>query len=187
MTGDGPPGRLVVGVGGSLASLAALRYAAAVAGRTGASLLAVLAWEPPEGETLHRRNPDPEWIRLWAEDARRRLTAAFDEGLGGVPDGLAVERRTVRDTPVRALLGAADRPGDLLVLGGAPRTGRWARPRRAPVRRAVLERADRPVVLVPGPALRRGEARLLRRTARTPVPDGAGTGVRGERGPQATG
>ncbi|MGW3371375.1 universal stress protein [Streptomyces hydrogenans] len=188
MSADGPPpGRVVVGVSGSLASLAALRHAAGVARRTGAPLLAVLAWAPPEGEVLHLRNPDSEWIRLWAGEARQRLAAAFDEGLGGVPDGLRVERRTVRDAPAAALLRAAHRPGDLLVLGSAPRTGRWARARRAPVRRAVLDRAARPVVLVPGPALRRGEARLLRRTARTPVPGEPGRGVRAEPGSQATG
>ncbi|MFD8014789.1 universal stress protein, partial [Streptomyces sp. NPDC059762] len=123
MTAAGPPpGRVVVGVSGSLASLAALRYAAGAAARTGVPLLAVLAWEPPEGEVLHRRNPDSDGFRLWAGVARQRLTAAFDDGLGGVPDGLAVERRTVRDAPASALLRAADRPGDLLVLGAAPRT-----------------------------------------------------------------
>ncbi|MGW7309631.1 universal stress protein, partial [Streptomyces sp. NPDC054835] len=64
--------RIVVGVSGSLASLAALRQAAALARRDGAELLAVLAWEPPEGEAAHARTPDRAWARLWADEARAR-------------------------------------------------------------------------------------------------------------------
>ncbi|MFE1384112.1 universal stress protein [Streptomyces sp. NPDC058740] len=159
--------RIVVGVSGSLASLAALRYATALARRDGAELLAVLAWEPPEGEAAYARVPDPAWARLWAGEARLRLTRAFDEGLGAAPGGLAVERRIVRDAPAAALRRAADRPGDLLVLGITPGRGRLGGPRRRPVLRAVLARAATPVVTVPGPLLRRGEARVLRRHART--------------------
>ncbi|MEU5920640.1 universal stress protein [Streptomyces sp. NPDC047141] len=81
-------GRIVVGVTGSLASLAALRHAASLARHAGAPLLAVLVWQPPEGEGLFARTPDRSWARLWGEDARRRLNEALLDGLGGVPDGL---------------------------------------------------------------------------------------------------
>ncbi|WP_405851573.1 universal stress protein [Streptomyces sp. NBC_00090] len=186
MTGTYPPvpeqavGRVVVGVSGSLASLAALRYATALARRESVPLLAVLAWAPPEGEALYARTPDREWARLWGRDARSRLRGAFADALGAAPEGIEVERRIVRDAPAAALRAAADRPGDVLVVGAASRRSRLARLRRRPVLRALQERAARPVVTVPGPVLRPGEARVLRRNARTSVPDGAGTEVRGE-------
>ncbi|MEU6977756.1 MULTISPECIES: universal stress protein [unclassified Streptomyces] len=161
--------RIVVGVSGSLASLAALRQAAALARRDGAELLAVLAWEPPEGEAAHARTPDRAWARLWADEARARLTRAFEDGLGAVPAGPSVERRIVRDAPADALCRAADRPGDLLVLGTTTGRGRLGGPRRRPVLRAVLARTGRPVLVVPGPVVRRGEARVLRRHARAGV------------------
>ncbi|MER8044678.1 universal stress protein [Streptomyces sp. NPDC094032] len=161
--------RIVVGVSGSLASLAALRHATALARRDGAELLAVLAWEPPEGEALAARIPDRAWARMWADEARARLTRAFEDGLGAIPDGPAVERRIVRDAPAAALCRAADRPGDLLVLGTTTGRGLLGGPRRRPVLRAVTARAERPVLVVPGPVVRRGEARVLRRHARTAV------------------
>ncbi|MFJ3767269.1 universal stress protein [Streptomyces sp. NPDC090082] len=70
-------GRIVVGVTGSLASLAALRHAASLARHAGAPLLAVLVWQPPEGEGLFARTPDRSWARLWGEDARWRLNEAL--------------------------------------------------------------------------------------------------------------
>ncbi|MFF8378165.1 universal stress protein [Streptomyces sp. NPDC015661] len=178
-------GRVVVGVTGSLASLAALRYATGLARREDRPLLAVLAWEPPEGEAMFARMPDRAWARLWGDDARRRLEEALVDGIGGVPAGLAFEGLAVRGAPASALCGVADRPGDLLVLGSAPGRGRFARFRRRPVLRAVLRRAAGPVLTVPGPVLFPGEARVLRRNARTSVPEKrAGTEVRG-RAPSA--
>ncbi|MFI9292119.1 universal stress protein [Streptomyces gardneri] len=172
--------RVVVGVSGSLASLAALRYATALARRESVPLLAVLAWEPPEGEGLYARRPDREWARLWGEDARDRLRSAFADALGAAPVDLAVERRIVRDAPAAALRAAADRPGDLLVVGAATRRGVLARLRRRRVLRAVQDHADCPVLTVPGPVLRPGEARVLRRNARVP-PVLAGTPTRPSR------
>ncbi|MEX0173182.1 universal stress protein [Streptomyces sp. LMG1-1-1.1] len=172
-------GRVVVGVSGSLASLAALRHATAVARRDGVPLLAVLAWEPPEGEALHARMPDRAWARLWAETARRRLEDAILDGLGGTPANVAFEGRAVRGAPADVLRALAGGPGDLLVVGSAPRRGRFSGPRRRPVLRAVLDRAPCPVLAVPGPSLLPGEARVLRRNARTSAPGGAGAEVRG--------
>ncbi|MFF7440664.1 universal stress protein [Streptomyces sp. NPDC008122] len=181
MTGPFPRdgGRVVVGVTGSLASLAALRYAAALARRDGRAVLAVLAWEPPEGEALFARMPDRAWARLWGEDARRCLEGALADGLGGAPSDLPFEARVVRGAPAGVLCAVAGRPGDLLVLGRAPDGGLLARLRRRPVLRAVQRRAAGPVLTVPGPVLLPGEARVLRRNARTSVPEGrTGTEVR---------
>lgn len=121
------PPRVVVGVRDSLAGLAALRRAITEARRTGRTLVAVLAWEPPEGEALYRRRPEPSWAALWAKDARRRLEEAFEEAAGGVPADLTVVRRVVRGAPGPVLCAVADHPGDLLVLGAAPAPG-GARP-----------------------------------------------------------
>ncbi|MFB6841340.1 universal stress protein [Streptomyces sp. NPDC056361] len=175
-------GRVVVGVSGSLASLAALRRATSVARRDGVPLLAVLAWEPPEGEALHARMPDRAWARLWEEDARRRLEDAVLDGLGRIPADVVFEGRAVRGAPADVLRALAGRPGDLLVVGAAPRRGRLSRLRRRPVLRAVLDRAACPVLTVPGPALLPGEARVLRRNARASAPDGAGAEARGRAG-----
>ncbi|MGW6395709.1 universal stress protein [Streptomyces sp. NPDC055103] len=177
---EGTVRRVVVGVSGSLASLAALRYATALARRESVPLLAVLAWGPPEGEGLYARRPDRDWARLWAEDARQRLRSAFADALGVAPADLAMERRIVRDAPGAALTAAADRPGDLLVVGAAPGRRRLARLRRRPVLLAVQDGAACPVLTVPGPVLRPGEARVLRGNARTSVPDGSGTEARAD-------
>jgi nucleotide-binding universal stress UspA family protein len=154
-------GRVVVGVSGSLAGLAALRTAARAARESGRVLVAVLAWEPPEGEALYVRNPDSAWAARCARDARARLDRAFEEAFGGTPPGVTVVREVVRARPDRAPCLLAAYPGDLLVLGA--RTGA----RRAVVRRRVLAHARCPVLTVPAPALARRERRALRRaTAR---------------------
>ncbi|MEU2559830.1 universal stress protein [Streptomyces longispororuber] len=151
-------GRVVVGVGGtSPTAVAALRAAAREALRSGRRLVAVLAWEPPEGEALYLRHPDPAWAEYWRAAARERLAAAFDEAFGGAPPGVDVERCVVRDRAGRALCRVASGPGDLVVLGA--RAGR----RRGRVRRYVDARARCPVLIVPVPPVPRGVRRALRR------------------------
>ncbi|MFH8612101.1 universal stress protein [Streptomyces sp. NPDC018029] len=157
-------GRVVVGVSGSLASLAALRAGAAEARRTGQVLVAVLAWEPPEGEALYLRHPDREWARHWWTEAKARLDRAFDEAFGGTPPGVVVERRVIRDHPGRALCEAATHPDDLLVLGARPH--RHITPR---THRHVRAHASCAVLTVRPPAL----PKALRRTLRNLTPDDA--------------
>ncbi|MCI3933874.1 universal stress protein [Streptomyces sp. AN091965] len=152
------PGRVVVGVSGdSLASLAALRVAAREARRSGRALVAVLAWEPPEGEALYLRHPDPAWAAHWRGVARARLAGAFDEAFGGEPPGVTVERRLVRDGPGRALCEVASRPEDLLVVGA--RGGWW----RGRIRRYAEAHARCPVLVVPAPVVPVALRRALRR------------------------
>ncbi|MFD8650592.1 universal stress protein [Streptomyces mirabilis] len=102
-------GQVVVGVSGSLAGLAALRTAARAARSSGRVLVAVLAWEPPEGEVLHARNPDSAWAARCAREAAARLDRAFEEAFGGTPSEVTVVRRVVRARPDRALCRATAR------------------------------------------------------------------------------
>ncbi|WP_425828003.1 universal stress protein [Streptomyces fractus] len=157
MDGERLCGRVVVGVGGSPASLAALRSAVAEARRSARPLVAVLAWEPPEGEAMYRRWPDAAWARHWFEEARARLAAAFEEALGGLPPDLDVTLRVVRSRPGPALLEHAARPDDLLVVGVRPRSLRRA------AHRHVRRHAVCPVLAVPVRPLQRAELRALRR------------------------
>ncbi|MEU1020275.1 universal stress protein [Streptomyces sp. NPDC005900] len=156
-TGMEHAGRVVVGVSGSLASLAALRVAAKEARRGRRVLVAVIAWEPPEGEALYLRRPDPRWARHWQAEARARLDRAFDEVFGGAPPGVAVERRVIRDSPARALSALAAHPDDLLVLGTRP-----GRRRPSRVHRRARARTACPVLTVPSPRPPKGLRRALR-------------------------
>ncbi|MEV7930664.1 universal stress protein, partial [Kitasatospora sp. NPDC088779] len=66
-------GRVVVGVSGSLGSLAALHRGVAEARSRGAELVPVLAWEPPGGEFGYRRSPCPPLLAAVREAAEQRL------------------------------------------------------------------------------------------------------------------
>ncbi|GAA0629434.1 universal stress protein [Streptomyces crystallinus] len=153
----GGPGRVVVGVSGSLGSLAALRVAAEQARRGGRRLVAVIAWEPPEGEYLYLRHPDRAWAAHWEQEARQRLDGAFADAFGGLPLGVEVRTVAVRGRPGPALCTVAHRVDDLLVVGA--RTGAW----RSRVRRYVLRHAECPVLTAPAPRAPKGVARELRR------------------------
>ncbi|WP_046727229.1 universal stress protein [Streptomyces humi] len=128
MSGDDAcgPGRVMVGVSGSLGSVTALCRAAAEARRRGAALWPVLAWEPPGGELAARRSAASillvdEWERL----ARQRLREVLAEVFGDAGPGVPVHGLVVRGDPGRALVELADRDDDVLVVG----TGRrgWHR------------------------------------------------------------
>ena len=166
--------RIVVGVHGSLGSLQALRWAADEAQERQVPLVPVIAWVPPGGDMAERSHPSPYLRRVWQEAASKRLTDAFDEGLGGLPDGLLVRARVARGDAGPVLVDLACQPGDLLVIG----TGR-----RHPVGRALhrsvgrycLAHAKCPVLAVPPSALmdemRHGLLPWPRRVRHVPVPD----------------
>jgi nucleotide-binding universal stress UspA family protein len=144
--------RIVVGVHGSLGSLQALRWAAAEARERHVPLVPVIAWVPPGGDLAERSHPSPYLRKLWRDAARARLAAAFDEGLGGVPDDLPVRPRVERGDTGPVLVDVADQPGDLLVIG----TGRRhpvSRALRRSVGRYCLAHARCPVLAVPPSAL----------------------------------
>ncbi|MEU6591856.1 universal stress protein [Streptomyces sp. NPDC046881] len=169
-SGDERAGRIVVGVSDSLAGLAALRRGIREARETGRTLVAVRAWEPPEGEALYLRRPETSWARLWADDARQRLERAFDLVAGGPPADLRIVRRVVRGPAGPVLCSVASAPDDLLVIGMSRRRGPFARLHRRPVHRFVPDRAGCEVLVVAGPRLLPHEARILRRDdAATPL------------------
>ncbi|WP_234543474.1 universal stress protein [Streptomyces shenzhenensis] len=168
-------GRVVVGVSGSLASLAALRRGVLEARRDGRTLVAVAAWEPPEGETLYAKWPDRAWVRMWEDEARLRLNRAFDEAIGGLPADLHVTCLVIRNAPGSALCAVARRHDDLLIVGAARPNGLRARTHRNPVRRQgepqfglrLLPRGRRDAAAT-GRRILRGTAQRAPRPARPP-------------------
>ncbi|MFE2410231.1 universal stress protein [Kitasatospora sp. NPDC059408] len=154
--------RVVVGVSGSLGSLAALHRAAAEARRTGAALVPVLAWEPPGGELGYRRSPCPPLLTAARDAADQRLRDALDAAFAGADPGVPVHPVVVRGETGPALVHIADRPDDLLVLGHGGNLLR--RGFRRSVASHCLREAACPVLTVPAPPLQRELEALHRRT-----------------------
>ncbi len=144
--------RIIVGVHGSLGSLQALRYAADEARLLSVPLLPVTAWVPPGGDIAERRHSSPYLRKIWRDDAWRRLWAAFDAGLGGVPADLHVEPHVARGEFGPVLVDIADQPDDLLIIGTGRRAG-LARALRRSVSRYCLAHAKCPVLAIPPSAL----------------------------------
>ncbi|GAA0276722.1 universal stress protein [Actinomadura nitritigenes] len=142
--------RVVVGVDGSPAGDAALRFALREAGLHGATVTAICAWWDPAVLPSPDRLPftDPEKLK---EQAKARFEATVAHGLAGCPE-VAVERRFVMERAQRVLADNA-RGASLLVvgdrgIGSSPRTLLGA------VTRAVLHEAPAPVAIVPEPGRR---------------------------------
>lgn len=154
------PRRVVAGVSGSPHSLQALRLAVELATALDATLLPVIAWEPPGGES--RARPYPESVTEgWADAAEARLLTAFDEGLGGVlPADLRIESHVVRGRAGHVLVTTADQPGDLLVVGKG-RPGILRRAWCGSVTRHCLAHATCPVVTIPPTSLATDAGRVL--------------------------
>ncbi|GGW25676.1 universal stress protein [Streptomyces alanosinicus] len=163
---DPPPAaRVLVGVSGSLGSATALSRAAVEARRRGAELWPVLAWEPPEGDLSSRRFPAatamvPQWERL----ARERLVEALREVFGGADTGLPGQALIVRGAPGPALVQAASRENDVLVIGTGQR-GRLHRALWPSVSRYCLAHATCPVLAVPPSPLQAELTAVHRRNA----------------------
>jgi nucleotide-binding universal stress UspA family protein len=143
--------RVFAGVHGSLGSLQALRYAANEARERHARLLPVIAWVPPGGDLAERRQPNLYLRKMWRDAAQARLWDAFDMGLGGLPEDLAIEALVVRGPAGPVLVDCADDPDDLLVIGTGRRGLRRVMGRSAS--RYCLAHARCPVVAIPPSAL----------------------------------
>lgn len=151
-------GRVVVGVHGSPGSLQALRYAVNAARSLDTVLVPVLAWTAPGGEIADRRCPVATLTGQWRLAAERRLLAAFDQALGGLPMDLDVCARVVRGSAGHILVDIADRAGDLLVVG-AGRRGALRHALHASIARQCVANARCAVIAVPPNPLARDVGR----------------------------
>lgn len=146
-----PLRRIVVGVNGSAASLAALRWAAGEAGLRRAALLVVHVWDctrrqlAPYATIASLPSPGEERTA-----ARARLTRAVRTALGPViPAGVTTE--LAEGLVARVLIDRAV-DADLLVLGATAPSAASTLPGAGPVARACVSRAGCPVVIVSAPA-----------------------------------
>jgi nucleotide-binding universal stress UspA family protein len=156
--------RVLVGVTGSLANLAALHVAVAQARQAEVPLVAIRAWLPVGGEIAYRRAPCPGLLQVWRQQARDTITAAFADAFGGIPDGLDVNCVLARGESGPALVAAADHANDLLVVGS--RRGVLSNFRFGSVDHHCLAHARCPVLAVPPPEMI-GDLRLIRGRWRT--------------------
>ena len=135
-----------VGIGDPARSAAALAFAFEEAEKRGASLIAVHAWDSPQGEigraTWALATPGRPALE---EEAARRLDSALADWQAKYPD-VHVSRDFVHAHPGRALVGLSAR-ADLVVIGRQMKRG--ALPGAGAVRHAVLNHAHGPVVTVP--------------------------------------
>lgn len=137
--------RIVVGVDGSPASRAALRLAAAMADRFGATLVAVETWEfTPVGALAAGGSTDLDELQRAAE---HRLARVVLEELGD--RDAAVEQLVVSDSPVAVLLREGER-ADLVVVGSRGMGG-FKGLLVGSVSQQVTHHASCPVLVVPPP------------------------------------
>jgi nucleotide-binding universal stress UspA family protein len=135
---------IVVGVSGSAASAAALRWAADEAARCGGQLRVVLVWSPDHRAAYapppHAGDPQQQMMRA------RRVLAATVQAVLGPTLHRDVTVEVAEGMPERALIDRSA-AADLLVLGSASAhalTGSSI----GPVIRTCLSRAHCPVVIV---------------------------------------
>ncbi|MET8573207.1 universal stress protein [Streptomyces sp. NPDC005012] len=133
---------IAAGVDGTPESLAALEWAAVEAGRRGAELRVVHAWEPRRVSGAEQESGSTEeqerWVRQGVEDSVR--------GLSERHPGLAVSTRIHRGEAVDGLLEIAD-GAEMLVLGSRGR-GLLLGFLLGSVGRQVISEARLPVVLI---------------------------------------
>ena len=149
------PGTIVVGIDGSPASKAGLRWAAEEAALRAARLVVIHAWSfvPPAPLAEPGLVPMPAIDYAGTIEAERNavveeLDAEFAEVFpGGVP--ASVERKLVEGDAGEALEDAS-RDADLVVVGSRGRSG-IAAALLGSVSRHVLDKAACPVVVVKAP------------------------------------
>jgi nucleotide-binding universal stress UspA family protein len=151
----GVPGTIVVGVDGSPAAQAALRWAADEARLRGALLVAVHAWTyvppVPIGEPSMIAQPSGDLagqLEAEREAAQAELEAALRDAFpGGAP--IEIESRLVEGDAAEALESEA-KEAELVVVGSRGRSG-IASVLLGSVSRHVVDHAPCPVVVVKAP------------------------------------
>lgn len=138
-------GPIVVGVDGSPASMAALRWAASMAAAQSCELVAVGVWEPhPMASYAPAAGPNADE----RERAEHALTAAVSDVVAAVP-AVRVRQVPAAGLPARVLLHQAEGAG-LLVLGTHRHAAAFS-PAAGAVALACLRGAPCPVVVVAEP------------------------------------
>jgi len=132
--------KIVVGVDGSEASRAAVRWAAAEAGLRGVALVAVEAWE--FSPLIFAAD-----VPVALDELRDSVTAHLHSVVTDeVPDGVEVVEMVVERAPVPALLGQCE-ADDILVVGSRGRGG-FAGLLLGSVSQQLAQHAECPVVIV---------------------------------------
>ncbi len=140
------PGTIVVGIDGSPASAAAVRWCAQVAAAVSARVVAVTAFEPllktiTDTDLSSDRRPIEHHVEQWIQPLRDA--------------GIEVETRLVRDVhPVTALTDAARDQAQLVVVGSHG-LGGFSGMRLGGVAVQLVHHTELPVVVIPaeGPAV----------------------------------
>jgi nucleotide-binding universal stress UspA family protein len=148
------PGTIVVGVDGSAASLAALRWAADEARLRDARLVAVHAWAfiPPAPLAEPGLAPIPAadlpaQLEAQQDAAEAEFAAAIEEAFPERPP-VEIERKLIENDPAEAL-ESESKTADLVVVGSRGRSG-IAAALLGSVSRHVVDHATCPVVVVKG-------------------------------------
>jgi nucleotide-binding universal stress UspA family protein len=145
----GSMGEIVVGVDGSESSVVALRWAGAIAERTGDRLRAIATWQYPATAVLPFTEPpkvDAESMdRSVREDIRGLVARA-------VPDGVTAHVDVLRGPAAGRLLAAVDRPEVRMLVLGTRGLGGFSGLVLGSVTRQCVEHATVPVVVIPGDA-----------------------------------
>ncbi|MFD5893707.1 universal stress protein [Streptomyces sp. NPDC060366] len=139
-------GRVVLGVGDTAASLAAVRFAFREARSRGCELVAVRAWRGPRHPAVPHSPSNGDRLTTYQRQADEYVDTALAD-VGGDLTRVAVRRKVVRGTAHQTLLEAAG-PEDLLVVGARRRHGAVGL-QLGQVNHAMLHYAPCPVAIVP--------------------------------------
>ena len=118
-------GSVVVGTDGSDTAKEAVRQATDLAGKLGAKLHLVSAFEPvPEGRLREERQEVPEDLQ-WMVNPREDVNTTLEEAAGQIKEnGVDVETHAREGDPADAILDVAEEQGaDLIVVGNKGMTG----------------------------------------------------------------
>jgi nucleotide-binding universal stress UspA family protein len=143
--------RIVVGVDDSVGARSALRWALAEAQLFGASVEAVHVYQ----FELAWIDATDEHVEQWRQDAARKAAVLLSEvvaGVAGRSPSVPVKELVIEGQPAAALVQAADKNADLLVVGSRGRGG-LAGMLLGSVSRRCIEHSPCPVVVVPPHAM----------------------------------